>query len=410
MSILIAHPRGGVFVNATVEALETAGLLQRYATSLGDDPGSRLQGLARRLHPRLRALLARRKLPGVARGRVAMAPGGEIVRSIVQRVTGDEVATDLAWDWATRRFDRWAASLIDAGTRAVYGYEHASLQLFEAAAARGIPRILELPSAEPDEMRALAAREASSCGIPYSRYERHVARVHGGRLARLRREFELATRVIVNSSRTLDSYRSAGLRTDHFVIVPLGGPEPLRMAGPAPTGAARLLWAGSFSLPKGARVLVEALRGGRIEGLAPIEAYGSVSVPAALREEAARHMRFRGAVEPARLFAAMRSADALLLPSLSDGWGMVVSEALAHGLPVITTTAVGAACLVQDGYNGRLLPPGDAEALRAVLAWAGREPGALRAMRGAALASASRSWADYRRELALAVEAHIDGG
>lgn len=410
MGVLIAHPHGGAFVRATVEALDQARLLQRFATTLADDPRSVVQSLARRAWPGLAALLARRPLPLVERHRIATAPGAEVFRSLVQRMTGDDVTTDRAWSWMIRRFDAWAATLVDADTRAVYGFEHGALSLFEAAARRGLPRILEVTAAEPDGVRRLVAREAALCGAPPTRYERHVSRLHASRLAWLRREFSLATCVVANSRHTLDSYRRAGLRTDHFVVVPLGAPEPCAHHGDGASGPVRLVWAGSFSLNKGARVLVEALRGGSPEGLAPIDAFGSVSVPDALREQCARHVRFHGQVAQDRLFKSFGEADALLLPSLSDGWGMVVGEALAHGLPVITTGAVGAATLVVHGENGLVLPAGDAAALRAALEWAACDPARLRSMRARAAASAPRTWVDYRRDIAGAVRAHIGHG
>ena len=67
------------------------------------------------------------------------------------------------------------------------------------------------------------------------------------------------------------------------------------------------------------------------------------------------------------------SADVLCVPSRYDGWGLVVPEGLAAGLPVIATDRMGAALeFVETGRNGWLVPAGDEEAL-------------LRAMREAAV-------------------------
>lgn len=57
-------------------------------------------------------------------------------------------------------------------------------------------------------------------------------------------------------------------------------------------------------------------------------------------------------------------ADALVLPSYSETWGIVVNEAMCFGLPVIVSDRVGAGPdLVQHGNNGFIFPAGDAEAL-----------------------------------------------
>lgn len=57
-------------------------------------------------------------------------------------------------------------------------------------------------------------------------------------------------------------------------------------------------------------------------------------------------------------------ADVFVIPSRHDGWGVVVNQALASGLPVLASDQVGAACdLVESGVNGLLFPAGDGEAL-----------------------------------------------
>ncbi len=62
------------------------------------------------------------------------------------------------------------------------------------------------------------------------------------------------------------------------------------------------------------------------------------------------------------------SADVLCVPSRYDGWGLVVPEGLASGLPVIGTDTTGAALeLVKRGNNGWLIPPSNEEELYASL-------------------------------------------
>jgi glycosyltransferase involved in cell wall biosynthesis len=59
-------------------------------------------------------------------------------------------------------------------------------------------------------------------------------------------------------------------------------------------------------------------------------------------------------------------ADAFVLPSFHEGYGMALAEALAHGLPVISTSA-GAIPDTVPADAGMLVPPGDGLALRAAL-------------------------------------------
>src|SRR6185436_11275715 len=110
---------------------------------------------------------------------------------------------------------------------------------------------------------------------------------------------------------------------------------------------------------------------------------------------------FHGSVAAAELSAVYRDASVLILPTLCDGFGLVVSEALAHGLPVITTHNAGASDAVFHGRTGFVVPPADFNALRSTLTWCAEHPDDLFAMRRPALASAARwTWTDYRRRFA----------
>jgi glycosyltransferase involved in cell wall biosynthesis len=82
------------------------------------------------------------------------------------------------------------------------------------------------------------------------------------------------------------------------------------------------------------------------------------------------------------------AADVLCVPSRYDGWGLVVPEGLASGLPVIATDRMGAALeFVETGRNGWLIPAGDEEALLRVMREAAVQP--LRELREGALESVS---------------------
>ena len=57
-------------------------------------------------------------------------------------------------------------------------------------------------------------------------------------------------------------------------------------------------------------------------------------------------------------------AETLVLPTHSDPWGLVVNEAMACGVPIIVSSVAGcSADLVEDGWNGYVVPPRDSEKL-----------------------------------------------
>jgi glycosyltransferase involved in cell wall biosynthesis len=75
-------------------------------------------------------------------------------------------------------------------------------------------------------------------------------------------------------------------------------------------------------------------------------------------------VQFAGFQQQAVLPKFYGMADVFVLPTHSDTWGLVINEAMASGLPVISSTAAGAAMdLVQHGRNGYLFEPGNVDAL-----------------------------------------------
>ncbi len=80
------------------------------------------------------------------------------------------------------------------------------------------------------------------------------------------------------------------------------------------------------------------------------------------------HVMFAGFVERDELPRYYGISDLFTLPSREEVWGLVINEALACGVPVLTTEAVGASAdLMEDGVNGYVCPAGNAEALGAAL-------------------------------------------
>jgi glycosyltransferase involved in cell wall biosynthesis len=126
-------------------------------------------------------------------------------------------------------------------------------------------------------------------------------------------------------------------------------------------------------------------------------------------------VRLSGVLTGAALSHAYTTADLLVAPSRSETYGMTVTEALAHGLPVIAAAVGGlpeALGSNADGTRpGQLIPPGDPAALAAALGdWLGDERHRHR-LQGAARQRQStlRSWEQTTQEIANALTAHPPG-
>jgi glycosyltransferase involved in cell wall biosynthesis len=134
----------------------------------------------------------------------------------------------------------------------------------------------------------------------------------------------------------------------------------------------RVLYCGQLIERKGLRTLLNAFRGLADEfpqselilvGEGPLRESLAAQVPARLQKRVI-FAGFQPVDELPRFFG---QADLFVLPSLHDGWGVVVNQALAAGLPVICSTAVGAAADLVSDRNGYVVPPADVSALTSAL-------------------------------------------
>ena len=170
------------------------------------------------------------------------------------------------------------------------------------------------------------------------------------------------------------------------VTVAVPGVEPAPLVAGDPPGR-RLLCVGAVIPAKGHDVLLDALAG--VAGPAwTCELVGSLERDPGFVEHLrgravelgiADRVRFRGALMGPALDAAYARADLFVTASHGETYGMVVTEALAHGIPVLATRVGGLPEALGHAPNRRrpgvLVPPGDPAALAgAIEQWLGDAP------------------------------------
>ncbi|MEM6500029.1 MAG: glycosyltransferase family 4 protein [Pseudomonadota bacterium] len=145
--------------------------------------------------------------------------------------------------------------------------------------------------------------------------------------------------------------------------------EPRSSPPSSSTSPCKLLFVGRLAGVKGVPVLFEALRS--LRASTPeihLTLIGDGPERAAL-EDKARVMGLQGSVtfagyqSQAEVAEALSDTDIFVLPSFAEGVPVVLMEALASAVPVITSRIAGVPELVQDKVNGLLVPPGDPRAL-----------------------------------------------
>ena len=333
-------------------------------------------------------------------------PLWELARIATMRAGMDVRLSDMLFHRGINSLERRTIRALDASTTHVYCYEYSARATFEAATDLGIRKIYEVPSAQYDFVERLLHDELRAFPELRRPAEPYFERVKAKRSERRRREWQLADLIVVNSTFTLKTFEQAGFDTGKVVVVPLGAPPvaPVQDGPPTAGRPVRFLWAGKFSVLKGAHYLLEAWKMLRGAADAELHIYGAWGLPDRLRGELPPSIRFHGPIHQSELFHRYAEADALVFPTLCDGFGMVVTEAFAHGLPVITTDRAGAADIVRHGENGLIVPGGDAAQLAMAMDWCVDHRTELSNMRSKAReTAANRPWSAYRADLAAAI-------
>ena len=284
--------------------------------------------------------------------------------------------------------------------------------------ARRVPAYLERTLDPPDVVHACHIYPDGYGMLPYARDHDLPLFVvaHGtllndfddhapGVATRIRRTLEAAEGVLCVSDALAERARSLA-DASKVRTVPIGAdPERFPLAERAQhradcgvsEGDTLVLYVGAFTEQKGVREFVELLSRRSYPGVRFLFVGHGGDLETELRRTVADRADVDGEVHagvpPERLRTWFAAADLLVLPSHSEGRPTVIYEAMASETAVLATDVGGVPEQVVDGETGRLVPPGDVEALGDALAALTGDPDRLRAMGEAGRARLeARNW------------------
>ena len=296
--------------------------------------------------------------------------------------------------WQDRGFDRWTGAHLEA-CDFIHGIPGQCLHIFRAAKKLGVRTVLNHATGpvrdwvkimEPEYARAgLKLTDACPYDADYFRREDE--------------EYALADFHCAASTVVRDQLIARGIEATRIWLVPYGADEAIfhrglpllrragQVAGPPPdplaAGAAshgaqpfRIVFAGQVGLRKGLRTFLDALSLAARRDWC-VEFFGAVLGEARADLDAYRGatpLTFHGAVSQQKLADGFRAGSVLVLPSLEEGFGLVVPQALSCGCPAIVSDRVGAKDLVRHRDNGSIFKTNDATALAAELIWWAENP------------------------------------
>ncbi len=303
---------------------------------------------------------------------------------------------EKVWHWRNAIFQQLIPDVEFRNAEVVIGFDTAGWILARRAKRAGKRFILEQsiahPAARPGELRKIG------CG---AEVWPEAFRPRAGIVVEAeRKEHELADRVVAASTFTRQTLVEHGVAEEKIRVLPYGvGKEFLeagkmrkeRVAG----RKMRFLFLGHLSARKGLRQLLEAWRG--IEGGELVLMGGGD--PGPWRKITEENVIFSGGGDRNRVLEEMKKADVFVFPSLFEGFGLVLLEAMAAGLPVITTQNTGGPDLIGQGQEGRLVSAGNVKELAEAMVSSIRDPARTAEMGQRAYVRACQfTWESYGRK------------
>ncbi|HTJ29745.1 MAG TPA: glycosyltransferase family 4 protein [Acidobacteriaceae bacterium] len=412
--VIVSHPTGNANVTAVVNALYEDQLLEVFYTCVVWRPES---ALARLTPSALRLMLQRRARVQLPPKLVRTKPARELMRTLLIRagkkhwVSGEASAFSI--DAVYRSVDKMVARELvqHRDARAVYAYEDGALHQFSKAKQLGLRRLYDLPIGYWKVNREISLEESDLqpewSGTLNGLMDSDV------KLERKDREIADADEIFVASSftkKTLESYpgwASGAAKPVH--VITYGTPKPTVASRPLTTRTTplKVIYVGSLGQRKGISYLAAAIRSlGPAVTLTLVGRKNGKSD--ALDRFCASH-RWMDSLPHAQILEEMSRHDVLVFPSLFEGFGLVIGEALSQGVPVITTAHTGGPDIMRDGKDGFIVPIRDSQAIAERLLQLHDDRELLKQMSESALERAGTlDWQFYKQRTAALVRAAIE--
>jgi glycosyltransferase involved in cell wall biosynthesis len=401
--VLLSHPTGNANAREAAKALNDAALLSEFWTSV----------YWRRDHPLNSVLpsslsreLGRRAFPQARPSQVRVHPCLEMARLLAIRfglsgLVKHEVGR-FSVDAIYRSLDRRVATRLKRKPKvsAVYAYEDGAVESFRAAQDLGIKTIYELPIGHWRSYRELMELEAAL----QPDWAMTLPGISDSAEKRNRKDEELAraSRILVPSHYVRETLRGAGTLTAQITVVPYGAPTvkiPVQGSSRPLVRKLRVIFIGSLSQRKGVSYLLDAIE--KLGSAVELTLIGRRVGECRPLDSALKVHRWIPSLSHTEVLQELQHHDVMAFPSLFEGCALVVLEAMACGVPVITTPNGAAPDIIHDGQDGFIVPIRDSEALAEKLELLSNDRALLASMGHAALHTATQhSWQLYRERLA----------
>lgn len=411
--VIVAHPfRQHSFELA--KALEMQGILCSYCTTVYDKPKS-LMGFAKKiLNNKWKNKASGRKAKGIPDDKVVLfCELRGYLALLINHFSKNINFTRLYQRYLYRSFGRKVANYAKKiNADAVIIYDTTATECFRRLEGTKIIKILDMAAISRKYARHIYEKEQEKYGFDYfTKTQRYLW--NDKVLEYMNEEIDLANYYIVASDFTKRSLNYCGILDDVIETVPYG--VDLSKFYPAKyidkvTDKLKIVFVGHVDYQKGLHHLFEALKNIPADDI-QVDIYGVYNEDDAVVRFGREccNANYHGFVTADQLREVYQNSDIMVFPSTNDGYGLVVLEALACGLPVVCSKNAGACDVIHDGENGFTFTSGDINKLREIITWCKNHKLELMGMRNVAADSVQGcNWCNYYKMVGEFVKNTLD--
>jgi len=415
MKVIISHPTGNAFFRSAALGLQKEGMLSGLRTTVATFPGNLFDKLSsfnsftefnRRRYDAALAPFTK-AWPWYELGRIAASKAG--FKNLIKQETG-VFSVDAVYHNLDKRVAESLKYMANSGTTAVYAYEDGALLSFLEAKKFNIKCLYDLPigywrvAKQLLEVEAERWPEWSPTLLSFGDSE--------VKLARKDEELRLADKIFVASKFTANTLKDYPGKLAPVEVIPYAFPpvaNSRNYAAVSKSKPLKLLFVGGLSQRKGIANLFAVVD--KLKNHVELTVVGKkVSDQECLAlDTALAKNRWIPSLPHHKILELMHEHDVLIFPSLFEGFGLVITEAMSQGTPVITTDRTAGPDLIKHGENGWLIEAGSTQSLQDAIEELLIKPGIIAEVGREAMVTASkRGWDIYGQELVQAINKNYD--
>jgi len=346
-------------------SLQELGSLKQFITSSYYAPG-RFPDKILSQNKDLDMYLKKRNIEGLSE-RVKRFPVFELPEFFLRNILGISKAAHHAVFLRDMLFDKFVAGTQIKDCSIFWGFQGSSYDSLKKATTKGIKTVVELATAHVSAAIEILGHERDRS----PEWADSITNLYFPEwyIERLKAEPFLSDYQVVASEFSKKTLVDAGVNAANILLLPLGTDIAKFVSNKrSEKGPLKILFVGGVGQRKGIKYLLEAVKNLHSDNI-NLKIIGGIAGSGRALKQYHEYYEYLGRLTHEKTLEIMNECDCLVLPSLFEGFGLVIPEAMASGMPVIASTHSAAPEIIREEIDGFVFRPDDVQSLTEKIAY-----------------------------------------